>query len=104
MVSTYLVQRGNTEEGIKAALGGLEADVVLKCTGAESPLAAAIFAVRFGGTVFVVGVNLPFMRLSTREIDLKFQYRYPSRRFRCARWHSKVGHSSVPVRGCRQGV
>jgi L-iditol 2-dehydrogenase len=37
--------------------------------------------VRFGGTVFVVGVGknemkFPFMRLSTREIDLKFQYRY----------------------------
>lgn len=83
-VSTYLVQRGTSEgvaQGIKAALGGLEADVVLECTGVESSLAAAIFSVRFGGTVFVVGVGknemqLPFMRLSTREIDLKFQYRY----------------------------
>ncbi len=84
-VSTHLVQSGKkTEEiaeEIKAALGGLEADVVLECTGVESSLAAAIFAVRFGGTVFVVGVgknemSFPFMRLSTREIDLKFQYRY----------------------------
>jgi len=84
-VATYLVQRGKTEEelaeGVKAAIGGLEPDVALECTGVESSLAAAIFAVRFGGTVFVVGVGknemkFPFMRLSTREIDLKFQYRY----------------------------
>jgi L-iditol 2-dehydrogenase len=81
---TYLVQPGKTEEiaeGIKAALGGLEADVALECTGVESSLAGAILAVRFGGTVFVVGVGknemkFPFMHLSTREIDLKFQYRY----------------------------
>ena len=34
-----------------------------------------------GGKVFVIGVgknemNIPFMRLSVREIDLQFQYRY----------------------------
>jgi L-iditol 2-dehydrogenase len=41
-VATYLVQRGKTEEevaeGIKAALGGLEPDVALECTGVESSL------------------------------------------------------------------
>jgi L-iditol 2-dehydrogenase len=35
----------------------------------------------FGGSVFVIGVgkdflNMPFMHLSSREIDLHFQYRY----------------------------
>ena len=35
----------------------------------------------FGGTVFAIGCGkdfqtLPFMHMSTREIDLKFQYRY----------------------------
>ena len=38
-------------------------------------------ATRFGGTVFVIGVgkdfqNIPFMHMSAKEIDLKFQYRY----------------------------
>ncbi|KAI0048201.1 GroES-like protein [Auriscalpium vulgare] len=82
---TYLVERGKTEEdvaeGIKLTLGGLEPDVALECTGVESSIASVIHAVRFGGTVFVVGVGknemkFPFMRLSTREIDLRFQYRY----------------------------
>lgn len=35
----------------------------------------------FGASVFVVGVgrdfqNIPFMHLSSKEIDLQFQYRY----------------------------
>jgi len=35
----------------------------------------------FGGCVFVIGVgkdfqNIPFMQLSSREIDLRFFYRY----------------------------
>jgi L-iditol 2-dehydrogenase len=63
------------------AMGGTEPDVALECTGAEASIGAAIQAVRFGGTVFVVGVGknemqFPFMRLSTREVDLRFQYRY----------------------------
>jgi L-iditol 2-dehydrogenase len=63
------------------AMEGTEPDVALECTGAESSIGAAIEAVRFGGTVFVVGVGksemeFPFMRLSTREVDLRFQYRY----------------------------
>jgi L-iditol 2-dehydrogenase len=40
-----------------------------------------IYSVKFGGKVFVIGVGkpdmkIPFMRLSTQEIDLQFQYRY----------------------------
>jgi L-iditol 2-dehydrogenase len=65
---------------ILEAMDGMEPDVALECTGVESSIGAAIHAVRFGGTVFVVGVGrnemqFPFMRLSTREIDLRFQYR-----------------------------
>ncbi|ETW85025.1 hypothetical protein HETIRDRAFT_154644 [Heterobasidion irregulare TC 32-1] len=84
-LKTFLVERGKTEEenaaGIIQALGGVEPDVALECTGVESSIGAAIHAVRFGGTVFVVGVGknemkFPFMRLSTREVDLRFQYRY----------------------------
>jgi L-iditol 2-dehydrogenase len=51
------------------AMGGTEPDVALECTGAEASIGAAIEAVRFGGTVFVVGVG-------KSEIDIKFQYRY----------------------------
>jgi L-iditol 2-dehydrogenase len=81
---TYLVPKGKSEEENAAAIVeafGLEPDICLECTGVESSIGAAIQAVRFGGTVFVVGVGknemkFPFMRLSTREVDLKFQYRY----------------------------
>ncbi|KAF8249820.1 sorbitol dehydrogenase [Wilcoxina mikolae CBS 423.85] len=84
-LGTYLVPRGKSDEENAAAIvevfGGVEPDVCLECTGVESSIGAAIFAVRFGGSVFVVGVGrnelkFPFMRLSTREVDLKFQYRY----------------------------
>lgn len=83
-VITYQVGRMSAEEGGKAiveAFGGIEPSIALECTGVESSIAAAIFATKFGGKVFVIGVgknemNMPFMRLSTREIDLQFQYRY----------------------------
>ncbi|KAK8208332.1 sorbitol dehydrogenase-like protein [Phyllosticta capitalensis] len=66
---------------IKAKLDGAEAAVAMECTGVESSIAGAIHAVAFGGKVFVIGVGrneikIPFMRLSTREVDLQFQYRY----------------------------
>jgi L-iditol 2-dehydrogenase len=60
---------------------GVEPAVAMECTGVESSIAGAIQAVKFGGKVFVIGVGkneikIPFMRLSTREVDLQFQYRY----------------------------
>jgi L-iditol 2-dehydrogenase len=84
-VRTLLVAREEAREALAArivdAMGGTEPDVALECTGAESSIGAAIEAVRFGGTVFVVGVGksemqFPFMRMSTREVDVRFQYRY----------------------------
>jgi L-iditol 2-dehydrogenase len=55
--------------------------IALECTGVESSVASAIWSVKFGGKVFVIGVGknemkIPFMRLSTQEIDLQYQYRY----------------------------
>ena len=82
---TLLVARDEVKEALSArivdAMGGTEPDIALECTGAESSIGAAIEAVRFGGTVFVVGVGknemqFPFMRMSTREVDVRFQYRY----------------------------
>ncbi|KZV67753.1 GroES-like protein [Peniophora sp. CONT] len=84
-LNTLLIQRGRTVEELGAdmvsALGGLEPDLALECTGMESSIGAAIHAMRFGGKVFVVGMGkdtmtFPFMRLSAREIDLRFQFRY----------------------------
>ncbi|OCK85898.1 sorbitol dehydrogenase-like protein [Lepidopterella palustris CBS 459.81] len=66
---------------VLSLMDGVEPAVVMECTGVESSICAAIQAVKFGGKVFVIGVGknemkIPFMRLSTREIDLQFQYRY----------------------------
>jgi len=83
-VITFKVGRVSAEDGAKAiveAFGGIEPEIALECTGVESSVSTAIWAVKFGGKVFVIGVGknemtIPFMRLSTREIDLQFQYRY----------------------------
>lgn len=82
---TYKVERGLSPEQAAAGIvelgGGIQPRVALECTGVETSVASAIWAVRFGGKVFVIGVGkpdmtVPFMRLSTQEIDLQFQYRY----------------------------
>lgn len=84
-VKTVLVTRELTPEKFAAHVaelgGGVEPTLALECTGAEPSIASAIEAVKFGGKVFVIGVGkneikIPFMRLSTREVDLQFQYRY----------------------------
>ncbi len=84
-VRTYHVQRGtSTEDTAKELItlaSNVQPAVAMECTGVESSIAAAIYATKFGGKVFVIGVgkpdmSLPFMRLSTQEIDLQFQYRY----------------------------
>ncbi|KAH9984464.1 chaperonin 10-like protein [Russula vinacea] len=69
-----------TKEALAArivdAMGGCgrtEPDVALECTGAETSIGAAIEAVRFGGTSEIA---FPFMRMSTREVDVRFLYRY----------------------------
>ncbi|KAF7588944.1 L-arabinitol 4-dehydrogenase [Aspergillus hancockii] len=60
---------------------GVEVAIALECTGMEASLAAAVHSVKFGGRVFVIGVGkdtleIPFMRMSAREVDLQFQQRY----------------------------
>ncbi|RYP19061.1 hypothetical protein DL765_003557 [Monosporascus sp. GIB2] len=55
---------------------------VIECTGVESSVCTACYAVRRGGTIMVIGVgrpimnSVPFMHLSLAEIDLKFINRY----------------------------
>jgi L-iditol 2-dehydrogenase len=84
-VKTLKVEIGQTPEDFAERVHTLMEDaepaVAIECTGVESSIAGAIQSVKFGGTVFVIGVGkneikMPFMRCSTREVDLKFQYRY----------------------------
>ncbi|KAF2430007.1 sorbitol dehydrogenase-like protein [Tothia fuscella] len=83
-VRTLKVERQSPEDFAKRVvelMDGTEPTVAMECTGVESSIAGAIQSVKFGGTVFVIGVGkneitMPFMRCSTREVDLKFQYRY----------------------------
>jgi L-iditol 2-dehydrogenase len=92
-VRTYKVQFGlSAEEQANAIVNvfndgqgsgpdALRPRLALECTGVESSVASAIWSVKFGGKVFVIGVGknemtIPFMRLSTQEIDLQYQYRY----------------------------
>ncbi|KAL8801827.1 MAG: hypothetical protein Q9223_006843 [Gallowayella weberi] len=83
-VRTYKVEPGVSMEEAGAAMSKLAGGTLttaLECSGVESSIAAAIYSVKFGGKVFVIGVGkpdmqIPFMRLSTQEIDLQFQYRY----------------------------
>ncbi|EMC96252.1 hypothetical protein BAUCODRAFT_122276 [Baudoinia panamericana UAMH 10762] len=67
-------------ERVKQALGR-EAQLVLECTGVESSVHTGIYACKFGGAVFIIGVGkdfqqIPFMHASIREIDVRFQFRY----------------------------
>lgn len=81
---TYQMDRTlGTEENAKRIRKVFEADqdeykaprTVLECTGVESSVCTAAYAVRRGGTVMVIGVgkaimnNLPFMHLSLAEVS-----------------------------------
>ncbi|KAF7548283.1 hypothetical protein G7046_g8733 [Stylonectria norvegica] len=83
-VITHKVERASAEDAAKAIVktfGGIEPAVTMECTGVESSIAAAIWACKFGGKVFIIGVgkneiNIPFMRASVKEVDIQLQYRY----------------------------
>ncbi|KAM0329357.1 hypothetical protein ACHAQA_004663 [Verticillium albo-atrum] len=83
-VITHKVGRASAEDSAKAiveSFGGVEPAIALECTGVESSIASAIWACKFGGKVFIIGVgkneiNIPFMRASVKEIDIQLQYRY----------------------------
>ena len=84
-VRTYKVEFSHTpDQFAKNVLDLCEGDaprVALECTGVESSIAGSIYSVKFGGKVFIIGVGkneikVTFMMLSTKEVDLQFQYRY----------------------------
>ena len=83
-VITHKAGRGTAEEeaaAIVRSFGGVEPAVAMECTGVEPSIASAVWAVKFGGKVFIIGVgkneiSFPFMRASVREVDVQLQYRY----------------------------
>ncbi|KZO93651.1 GroES-like protein [Calocera viscosa TUFC12733] len=83
-VRTVLISREETSKDVALRVRktlGIEPALALECTGVESSVHSAIYSVKFGGLVFVIGVgkemqSMPFMHLSANEIDVKFQYRY----------------------------
>lgn len=80
-VEPVLSVEQQAERIVKEGFNGIEPAIALECTGVESSIGAAIWAMKFGGKVFVIGVGrneiqIPFMRASVREVDLQFQYRY----------------------------
>ena len=83
-VITHKVERMSAEDAGKAivkSFGGIEPAITMECTGVDSSIGAAIWATKFGGKVFVIGVgkneiSIPFMRASVKEIDIQLQYRY----------------------------
>lgn len=83
-VVTHKVERLSAEDSAKAIVktfGGVEPSLAIECTGVESSINAAIWACKFGGKVFIIGVgrneiNIAFMRASVREVDIQLQYRY----------------------------
>ncbi|KAG6854035.1 hypothetical protein C0991_011240 [Blastosporella zonata] len=83
-IRTVLIQRGSSPKEqasqIKAA-AEVPIAVALECTGVESSIHTAVYSMKFGGKVFIIGVGknelvFPFMHLSANEIDVSFQYRY----------------------------
>lgn len=87
---TYQIDpRLGTEENaqaIRALFGSDEyfaPETVLECTGVESSICTATFAVRRAGTVMVIGVgkpimnNLPFMHISLAEVRVGLLLLFP---------------------------
>jgi len=69
-------------DGLMNSGGGVDADVLIECSGVASALGGGIAAVRPAGTVVVVGmspegaVTLPLDRLQRRELTVVGSFRY----------------------------
>ncbi|KAI9610782.1 hypothetical protein KEM48_004758 [Puccinia striiformis f. sp. tritici PST-130] len=83
-VHTVHIKPGESErelaKRIEDALGQ-KPRVALECTGYQSSVRSAIFSVKFGGKVFVIGCGedeqmFPFAYMCANEVDLQFEFRY----------------------------
>ncbi|OAV85277.1 hypothetical protein PTTG_30646, partial [Puccinia triticina 1-1 BBBD Race 1] len=83
-VHTVHIKPGQSERELAArveAALGQKPRVALECTGYQSSVRSAIFSVKFGGKVFVIGCGedeqmFPFAYMCANEIDLQFEFRY----------------------------
>jgi len=72
----------NFTEAVKKALGGRLVDAAIDCSGAESAIRAAVYAIRSGGKLLLVGrgagatLNFPLFEAADREIDIVGVFRY----------------------------
>ncbi|KAK7070623.1 hypothetical protein SK128_023499 [Halocaridina rubra] len=80
---TLLVKTETPEDLAKkvAEVIGCQPEITLECSGAESSIRTGIFATRSSGTVVLVGignpeVKLPIVNAAVREVDIKGVYRY----------------------------
>jgi len=65
---------------VKEALGD-DPDITLECSGAESSVQLAIYATKAGGSVLLVGmgppeIKVPLVTAAIREVDIKGVFRY----------------------------
>ncbi|PLW20468.1 hypothetical protein PCASD_16680 [Puccinia coronata f. sp. avenae] len=83
-VRTVQVKPGESERDlakrVEEALGE-KPRVALECTGYQSCVRSAIFSVKFGGKVMVIGCGedeqmFPFAYMCANEVDLQFEFRY----------------------------
>ncbi|KAI7953433.1 hypothetical protein MJO28_005980 [Puccinia striiformis f. sp. tritici] len=83
-VSTFRIVEGVSEPELGQRIQtmmGEKPQVALECTGRQSSVRTAIFSVKFGGKVFMIGCGqneqmFPHTYMFENQIDVQFQFRY----------------------------
>jgi L-iditol 2-dehydrogenase len=69
------------KDAVEVAMAGMQPDVSIDCSGAESAVQAAIFATKSGGVVTLCGMGAPMIRVPIieamcREVEIRGVFRY----------------------------
>jgi L-iditol 2-dehydrogenase len=69
------------KDAVDVAMNGIQPDVSIDCSGAESAVQAAIFATKSGGVVTLCGMGAPIIRIPiieamSREVEIRGVFRY----------------------------